>query len=111
MSARTWTGRDVLTNIFGLRRKESSPQWEITGEGEEVEQGAERREIMGLLREGPMKPIAISKLIHKNVSAVQRLLGKLCDVGLIVRTQYGTYMISGGASGATGKSSATGADE
>jgi hypothetical protein len=106
------TGRDVMDNVFGLRRKDDSPCWVITGEGDEVVQNADRREIIELLRDqGPMKPTGISRFVHKNVGAVQRLLSKLCDLNLIVRTHYGTYQVPGGASGSTGKSKGASADD
>lgn len=86
------TGREVPTNVFGMKRAADSPAWTITGEGDEVTQSEARRDIMALLREeGPMKPSKIAQQLRKNISGVHRLLNALCDAGLVVRSSYGTY--------------------
>jgi hypothetical protein len=86
------TGREIATNIFGMKRVDDYPAWTISGEGDEVTQSEARRDILELLREeGPLKPGKLAQLLRKNISNVHRLLKALCDVGLVVRSQYGTY--------------------
>lgn len=87
-------GREVETNIFGLKREEGFPAWIISGEGDEIAQSESRRDIVELLREvGPMKPSVIAGRLHKSISGTHRLLAGLCTAGLVVRTGYGTYQI------------------
>src|SRR5262249_31101682 len=89
------TGREVEDRIYGLTRE--GPLWRIAGEGEEFTQTEERREILELLREnGPMKPMPIARALQKRVPAIQKLLGKLRDDGLVVRQKYGQYAFLGG---------------
>lgn len=91
------TGREVRSNVFGVKRSEDSPAWAITGEGDEVSQSEARREIIELLRDqGPMRPTSIARAARKNVGGVHRLLSKLCEAGLVVRTHHGTYQILAG---------------
>jgi hypothetical protein len=89
------TGREVEDRIYGLRRE--GPLWRITGEGEEFTQTEERGEILELLREnGAMKPMAIARALQKRVPAIQKLLRKLLDDGLVTRKKYGEYQLLGG---------------
>lgn len=90
----TTTGREIYASIFGLSLVRDRG-WKITGEGDEVEQGVERREILDLLREnGPMKLTSIARTVHKSVSTVHNLLGKLSESGLVIRSHYGTYRLT-----------------
>jgi RecA-family ATPase len=86
------TGRDIEHNVFALERKGAA--WLITGEGDAIAQGEERREILALLRdEGAKSPSALARALRKSVGAVQRLLGKLCESGHVVRTSHGKYEV------------------
>ena len=88
------TGRELESNVFALERCGDCPAWKITGEGDEIQQGEERREIVELIREmGPMKPLHIARAVRKNVGAVQRLLSKLVQSGQLIRSSYGTYQL------------------
>jgi len=87
------TGRDVYSNVFGLQRVRDGG-WKVTGEGDEIAQGTERREIIELLREnGPMKLVSLGRILHKSVSNLHNMLSKLCEAGLVTRTHYGTYRL------------------
>jgi hypothetical protein len=89
----TVSGRDIYNGTFGLKQERDSG-WKVTGEGDEVTQSVERREILDLLREnGPMRVVNIAKTLHKNVSTTQVLIGKLYDLNLVTRTKYGVYKI------------------
>jgi hypothetical protein len=88
------TGRDFDNNTFGLKRTEASPAWIITGEGDEIAQSEARREILDLLREGPLKPSTIAQRLRKNISGIHRLLSALCALNQVVRSSYGTYDIA-----------------
>jgi hypothetical protein len=88
------TGREVETNVFGLKRENGLPEWIMTGEGEAISQSEARNDVVGLLSDsGPMKPSNIAQRLHKNISGVHRLLAGLTSSGLVVRTGYGTYQI------------------
>lgn len=88
------TGRDVVTNTFGMKREDGEPAWTITGEGDEIMQSEARREIVRLLREeGPMAPSKIASKLRKAVSGIHRLLDGLCSSGMVMRTKHGTYQI------------------
>jgi hypothetical protein len=91
------TGREVEDRIYGLTRR--GALWHIEGEGEEFTQTEERREILELLRENEraMKPMAIARALQKRVPAVQKLLGKLVNDGLVTRLKYGQYQLLAGA--------------
>jgi hypothetical protein len=87
------TGRDIHQNAFALERR--GPAWVITGEGDAVKQSEERREILDLLNdEGAKSPSTLARVLRKNVGAVQRLLGKLCEEGLIAKVGHGKYQAS-----------------
>lgn len=87
-------GREIETNVFGLKRDEGFPAWIITGEGDEISQSDARRDIIELLRdEGPLKPSRIAGRLRKSISGTHRLLVALCSAGLVIRTGYGTYQI------------------
>lgn len=87
-------GREIETNVFGLKRDDGFPAWIITGEGDEISQSDARRDIIELLRdEGPLKPSRIAGRLRKSISGTHRLLVALCSAGLVIRTGYGTYQI------------------
>lgn len=55
----------------------------------------ERREIMDAIRKlgGAAKPSQIAPLIGKDEKAASYLCRKLCDAGVITKTQFGTYCL------------------
>jgi replicative DNA helicase len=62
---------------------------------EEIGQTPERRAIMDAIRElgGTAKPSQLAPIIGKDEKAVSYLCRKLCDAGVIIKTQFGTYTI------------------
>jgi DNA-binding transcriptional ArsR family regulator len=89
----TVTGRDVYSTVFGLTQVRDGG-WKVTGEGDEVKQGLERREILDLLREnGPMRVVSIARALHKSVSNISNLLSKLAGQDLVTRSKHGTYFV------------------
>lgn len=109
----TVTGREVPESVFGLERATQSPAWIITGEGDEVTQSDARQDIIQLLRDkcgysgkkdkdgkyikpaGGLKPSQIAKELRRPISTVNRLLAALCELGLVVKTGYGSYNLPG----------------
>ncbi len=86
-------GRDVDERTLELHQ-DATTGWALVGEAEEdADQSNERQEVLDVLRKSdkPLSPQEISEVVNKKSAAVQYLLGKLTEEGVVRKEGYGEY--------------------
>jgi hypothetical protein len=87
-------GNDIESKKIALRFDTDPLGFSLsTASPEEIGLTPERREIIEAIRNlgGTAKPSQIAPIIGKDEKAVSYLCRKLCDAGIIVKTQFGMY--------------------
>jgi hypothetical protein len=87
------TGRDLESEVYELTFDLNRGGFLFVGQGEEVGQSAERKEILDLLATcepgDGLTPKQIAGELKKNASTVRRLLQKLFAIDLVCKTLEG----------------------
>ncbi|HOO02697.1 MAG TPA: AAA family ATPase [Rectinema sp.] len=89
-------GNDIESAKIALRFDSDPLGFSLSSASpEEIRQTPERREIMDAIRQlgGAAKPSQIAPIIGKDEKAVSYLCRKLCEAGIIVKTQFGMYSL------------------
>ncbi len=87
------TGRDLPEEKELALRFEDGGVWTLLGDAVEHRQGAERQQILSVLREAgeAMTAKELAALLEKNTSTTWNLLAKMARDGLIKKVGYGKY--------------------
>jgi predicted transcriptional regulator len=88
-------GRDMEEQVLEMRFDKTEPfGWKLVAEGSDVGLTKERRDIVDLLRSGPLSPHDIALGLGKNASTTRRLIQKLAADGLLMKNSEGEYQVT-----------------
>lgn len=91
-----YTGRDVDSDALALEWDEKECGWRLIGKAKENKLTGERKLILEFLQREPepVTPAILAGILGKNPHAIQFLLGKLCEEGLVTKMGHGKYAMS-----------------